>query len=568
MSKFCPFYEVEMPALKLGYCPFNFGAEKHKENVSRKTVCPAGYERTPEKKNSLCPYGYQNGKRNVSDVTATFIGKGKKLCPFYGIELPSKIGYCPTGHSFPGTQFKKDVCPFGFQSKEAASIKECPFGYKHEEKIQGSCPYGYDKMGSGSLPPSHSNFGYDKMGATSSSMSQFKQPPSSNETGSCPYGYDKMGAGSLPPSHSNVSNFGYDKMGATSSSMSQFKKTISSNETGSCPYGHDKMDPGSLAKSKNSPKKKLSKKRRDALKKRAQNNEETNKGPHGNSGKSSPSSADNSVIELSDTVCPFYNQRMPKLIIGYCPYNFGTEKHKVNESRKVCCPAGYQRKPEEANSLCPYGYQNGKRNLGEVTATLIGKGKKFCPFYGVELNSVIGYCPTGNSFPGAVFEKGVCPLGYQSKEAASNKECPFGYTYEEEAEGSCPYGYDKMGAGDFSSFHANMPSTSNTSDGDNTYTCPFGYDKMETGKMPEKISKELFDKYSGMFPEGGSCPYGYDKMFPTEKKEDDTTLAASSDTSSKIPESPNNEISDSSKSNSDTITSEKKGSTSKCPYVH
>ncbi len=261
---------------------------------------------------------------------------------------------------------------------------------------------------------------------------------------------------------------------------------------------------------------------------------------------------------------------MPKLI-GYCPFNFGAEKHKVNESRKTCCPAGYQRTTEEANSLCPYGYQNGKRNLGEVTATLIGKGKKFCPFYGIELNSVIGYCPTGNSFPGAVFEKGVCPLGYQSKEAASNKECPYGYTYEEEAaEGSCPYGYDKMGGGDFSSFHANMPSTSKTSDGD---SCPFGYDKMEKGKMSEKMSKELFDKYAGMFPEGGSCPYGYDKMFSADnilkKKEDDATLAASSDTSSKIPESLNNETSNSSKSSSEqTSTSENKASTSKCPYGH
>ena len=139
MSKFCPFYEVVMPELKLGYCPFNF-REKHIVNESRKSICPAGYQRSAQKKNSLCPYGFKNGSKNIGQVTATYIGKGKKLCPFYGTELPSKIGYCPTGMSFPGQVFEKDVCPLGYRSKEAGSVKECPFGYKHEENTQGSCP--------------------------------------------------------------------------------------------------------------------------------------------------------------------------------------------------------------------------------------------------------------------------------------------------------------------------------------------------------------------------------------------------------------------------------------------
>ena len=110
-------------------------------------------------------------------------------------------------------------------------------------------------------------------------------------------------------------------------------------------------------------------------------------------------------VELSEVFCPFYKQQMPKLKLCYCPFNLGNEKNKINDLRKTKCPAGYERTPEEANSLCPYGYKNGQRNTGEVSATYIGKGKKFCPFYGVELNSIIGYCPTGNSFPGAFFEK-------------------------------------------------------------------------------------------------------------------------------------------------------------------
>ena len=57
-----------------------------------------------------------------------------------------------------------------------------------------------------------------------------------------------------------------------------------------------------------------------------------------------------------------------------------------------------------------------------------------------------------------------------------------------------------------------MPSTSK---GAEEETCPFGYDKMASGGMPENMSKELIDKYSAMFAQGGgSCPYGYDKMLP------------------------------------------------------
>ena len=296
-------------------------------------------------------------------------------------------------------------------------------------------------MGFGDMPSSsHSGFSHG-MPSTSKAA----------EGESCPFGYDKMGSGGGMPE--NISKELLDKYSG------MFP------EGGSCPYGYDKIG---TADSTKLPKKKLSKKKRDALKKRNQKEQEANKCPYGHGGQNNEDSSslpkasseegvcpfghtsskldENTSknkssfppVELSDTICPFYNQRMPKLKLGYCPFNLGAEKHKENEMRKIVCPAGYERTPENANSLCPYGYKNGQRNVGEVTATYIGKGKKLCPFYGIELPSKIGYCPTGNSFPGTVFEKDVCPLGYRSKEAGSVKECPFGYKHEEKAQGSCP----------------------------------------------------------------------------------------------------------------------------------
>ena len=134
MTLFCTFYNVEMPKLKIGYCPYNLGTQSNKAGESRKLVCPAGRKSFLDSPQP-CPYGFKSRQKNTGEVKATYIGKGKKKCPFYGVELPSKIGYCPLGASFPETfKFEKGLCPFGYkaQSEEASTKNACPFGYPNK----------------------------------------------------------------------------------------------------------------------------------------------------------------------------------------------------------------------------------------------------------------------------------------------------------------------------------------------------------------------------------------------------------------------------------------------------
>ena len=145
MSKYCPYYRESLP-IKIGYCLFgHISTTETKSSAQsiktphppphpRTRICPAGFK-CLTRGGSICPYGFKNGQKKLDMASAKFHAEGtRKICPFYGISLPSKFGLCPmgciskeAGHNFPSLN------------------GSCPLGFKHIKQDNSMCPNGYKK---------------------------------------------------------------------------------------------------------------------------------------------------------------------------------------------------------------------------------------------------------------------------------------------------------------------------------------------------------------------------------------------------------------------------------------
>ena len=143
MNKYCPYYGENLP-IKIGHCPFGHkdtsgtksGQSSTQQTLpSRTRICPAGFKRLT-RGGSICPYGFKNAQTTLDIASAKFHAQGtRKFCPFYGISLASKFGFCPMGY------MSKEVAP-----NMLTLNGMCPFGFKRDIKQQNSpCPYNYTK---------------------------------------------------------------------------------------------------------------------------------------------------------------------------------------------------------------------------------------------------------------------------------------------------------------------------------------------------------------------------------------------------------------------------------------